>query len=129
MSEKHIDVPRLQALDLPRLEWRDIFKISGDKPLTPAEELAMDAYFQQFVKPQAKSACVNCGKTLVYDDALSNALMGGTFTWGIANGEGYCAECGYPGRAYHRDIGPIKFVNIILQPHPSLLDVTPRGGR
>jgi len=35
-------------------------------------------------------------------------------------GEGSCRECGYPARAYHRNVGPIKFLQVILQYHRTI---------
>lgn len=37
--------------------------------------------------------CANCGKTL-------DGLLG-TFSWGMAHGEGACAACGWPCRGCH----------------------------
>jgi hypothetical protein len=38
--------------------------------------------------------CVDCGRRL-------GGLLG-SFRWGIVNGQGECAECGYPYVYYHR---------------------------
>jgi len=38
--------------------------------------------------------CVDC------DYQLGGLL--GTFTWGIANGQGHCSQCGFPYLYYHR---------------------------
>ncbi len=60
--------------------------------------------------------CLNCGEQL--DGAL------GRFRWGIASGEGECAECGWPCRAHHRPTldGNQVFdrpLELMLQYHPS----------
>lgn len=119
MSKSDILTPErlaeLQALELPRLDWVDI----GYEPteaLTSTDEHVLQGYFAMFAKPSKDLECFCCGK------ALSGFL--GSFTWGIANGEGHCGNCGYPARALHRGVGPIRFLETILQWHPSELEPT-----
>ena len=38
--------------------------------------------------------CISCGREL--------GGWFGAFSWGIVNGEGKCANCGFPYRLYHR---------------------------
>jgi len=87
---------------------------------------AISEYLSVFAKPVLHDGttggmlgnfdCLNCGERL--DGFL------GTFTWGIAHGEGKCSKCGWPCRAYHnpKDAeGDIfdRRLQIILQYHPS----------
>lgn len=84
----------------------------------------LDGYFRDFAVPliddDEHQSCHNCGVRL-------NGLLG-QFTWGIVNGEGTCANCGWPCRAYHRpkdEDGELIFnrtFEMILQYHPE--DVT-----
>lgn len=107
----------LQAANLPRCDWRALLEVTGE--MTPDDEAAMDAHFRRFLQP---GPCVKCGERQGGD--MVEAALGITrFRWGIANGEGACSTpyCGYPARAYHRHIGPIKFLNMILQYHPDEL--------
>ena len=113
------ELPRLQAAKLPRLSWRDLFAVKEEGKLTAEDEAAMDAYFGHFVKTEG---CVCCGGKQGGDfmDALTGAAL---FRWGIATGEGACSRCGYPARAMHGEIGPIKSLNAILQYHPEELQL------
>lgn len=76
----------------------DLFTIHEAPPDVLA---ALDAYFAQFAAPAGVTtpglifgahACL-CGAP------LTGFL--GTFTWGIAYGEGFCRDCKRPGRAHH----------------------------
>lgn len=111
----------LRGQQLPRVNFRDVIRATDGTPLEdalPTEDIAaLDAYFQRFVDV---ATCICCGRkqggTLV-DQLLGEAC----FTWGLTHGEGYCRNCGYPARAYHRDVGPIQFIQAILQYHPDEL--------
>jgi hypothetical protein len=59
------------------------------------------------------------GKCVCCEERLTGVL--GSFAWGIVNGEGACAACGWPARAYHRKVGGIEFFGLILQYHPDTL--------
>lgn len=104
----------LQAANLPHCDWRSFITVEGD--LTPEETAALDVYFQHFLPP---GPCVKCGAAQG-GDALDGLLGRAKFTWGIAHGEGYCSTtgCGYPARAYHYNVGPIRRLEMILQYHP-----------
>lgn len=63
---------------------------------------AINEYLSIFEKPalrekegkfSGRTNCCGCGQPL-------DGFMG-TFTWGIAHGEGACSKCGWPARAYH----------------------------
>lgn len=94
---------------LPRFNWRDMIRAEGE--LTEAHVTAMDEYFSKFAV-MTDGKCVNCDRV---QGGLLSALLGG-FTWGIAHGEGHCV-CGYPARAIHYDVGPIRRLEAILQYH------------
>lgn len=46
------------------------------------------------LEASAADICVECGARL-------GGLLG-SFSWGIAYGEGFCSRCGFPYRLYHR---------------------------
>jgi hypothetical protein len=98
----------LKTNNLARLDWKILFKFEDE--LSDEDTRVLDDYFKHFVNPEGFE-CIRCGKNLT-----------GTFRWGLTHGVGACSNCGYPARAYHRDVGPIKFLNIILQYHPEELE-------
>lgn len=70
--------------------------ITPDAP-EPLRRL-VTGHFAQFLRPEPHPAgrsvqCV-CGASLT-------GVLVGTFRWGLAHGEGRCADCGWPARAYH----------------------------
>lgn len=84
----------------------------------------LDVYYHHFT-PMVDHKCIGCGERLVGKDMVEAYILGCTFTWGLAHGEGYCAECGYPARAIHfikfdNEEGSLKFQRV-LQYHPSEL--------
>jgi hypothetical protein len=115
----------LREKNLPSAGWRTIFelKVVADDGTVPTAEVVeslkevveisaiFDTYFASFL-PTAET-CVCCYKPLTG--------LFGTFRWGLAHGEGYCSSCGYPGRARHYDIGPIKSLPWLFQYHPNAL--------
>ena len=107
-------LPELQAAHLPRLDWRELLV---GKDLTPDEEQTLADYFQHFVIP---GPCIKCGAQQGGKSEIDALLGLAHFRWGIAHGEGQCSVegCGYPARALHYDVGPIKRLNLILQYHP-----------
>jgi len=87
------DLMELQALPIPRCSTADVKGLPED-------------YLSTFVAPRHTQkldglTCIGCGSTL-YMPGVIGALIGATFTWGLVNGEGHCARCGYPTRMYHR---------------------------
>jgi hypothetical protein len=125
-------LPEMQAAGLPRLDWRKLFTVKEEPPAEDAA--ALDTYFSQFLPPEFIPAtvaggesplkCACCGGRL---SGFLSGLVGGSFTWGLANGEGYCSACGYPGRAYHRNAGPVEFLSFILQYHPDEISLREEG--
>ena len=101
----------LKARSLPRCTADSVVKpTEGSNPDEAAKLIAeVDKYLTAFL-PYSND-CVCCGTKLC-------GLMVGTFTWGLANGEGFCGRCKYPARAIHRvgDIGTLS--NFVLQYHP-----------
>ena len=91
----------LQKASLPHLDWRELFKIEGE-PLSDADLKAMDDYFAQFLKPQKDTACVGCGSRQSGGDNIMAQFLDSHFTWGMANGEGFCDVCKYPVVGYFR---------------------------
>jgi hypothetical protein len=114
------ELQRLKDAKLPRLDWRELAKVREGEKLPDADEKAMAEYFAHFVKP---GPCICCGAQQGSKDLMDAFIGGGRFRWGIAHGEGNCTDCGWPARAYHRNVGPIEFVQIILQFHPDELNV------
>lgn len=85
---KRPTLEELQAANLPKATPADV---GIDFTDTTTEELraTLTEYFGHFVgRVDGKFSCPCCAGT-------------GTFTWGIAHGEGHCTTCGWPHRAYH----------------------------
>lgn len=124
MNKASERIAELRAANLPRCDWRTFLGVSN--PTCPCCEpdaaaleglRPLDEYFRHFLPP---GPCVCCGAKQV--GGIVESLLGTTkFTWGMVHGEGFCADCKYPARAYHRDVGPIKFLPMILQYHPDEL--------
>lgn len=103
------------ALPFPRLTSA-AFRVDSITEEANAE------YASVFVAPRqgryGQLVCFGCGATLT-------GLLG-SFTWGLAHGEGACASCGWPGRGLHYlghapVIIPVQFV---LQYHPDEVRVS-----
>lgn len=124
MTATAFDLAAAKAEHWPRLSWRDVFNVTGEDA-DAIDDAALFDYFARFLPIQHHEtsktciACAGCGERL--SGGLMGFLMGATFEWGIAHGEGFCRECGYPGRAIHYDVGPIKRIEIVLQYHPDEL--------
>jgi hypothetical protein len=105
----------LKDADLPRCDWRLLFKVEG--VLSPEDILTFDEYFKHFVPP---GPCIKCGCTQGSASPIDFLLGGAKFQWGLIHGEGFCSteECGWPARAIHYNVGPIKSMHLILQYHP-----------
>lgn len=117
-ARKTVTLQELKDKALPRLNYLDIIKIKEGGKLADEDAKSMSDYFLQFLPP---GPCVKCGKNLT-GDIMDQFIGRATFTWGLAHGEGFCRECKYPARAYHRNVGPIEFVNLVLQYHPDELE-------
>ena len=111
---KRPTLEEMQARNLPRCTAADIF--SGLDTVGQTERAALDEYLSDFLPPS--KGCVCC-------DTAQAGLMGilcGGFTWGLIHGEGFCATCHWPGRAYHRPKdGPLEHFSFVLQYHPGVL--------
>lgn len=114
------ELQRLKDANLPRMSWRDVLTVKEGDTLPAEDEKALSEYFAHFVKP---GPCICCNARQGAKDMMDAFLGNAKFRWGIAHGEGNCMDCGWPARAYHRDVGPIKFVEMILQYHPDELNV------
>src|SRR5690348_12568982 len=90
-------IEALRALNLPRLDRRDLFAAKDGLP--EEDKKALAAYFSQFAKPAEGGGCVCCGQRQGASNVLGAFLGEGKFVWGIAHGEGHCSTCGYPARA------------------------------
>jgi hypothetical protein len=120
--------------EVKHLDWRTLIAIK-EAPEGTAE--ALDKYFEPFAQPPGKpdeydgrftiddgQPCLKCDKPLV---GLSSFVFGGGFTWGLAHGEGFCAHCKWPARAYHfikkldgSELATLR--NVILQYHPDYVE-------
>ncbi len=121
--KKHFDLAELQARGLPRAKASDFLSVKEQGPEAEKAMLAAEGYFRIFLPP---GPCVGCGGRLGAKDrgdAILGVILnnGPTFVWGLAHGEGYCRECGYPARAHHEvpEVGRIQ--SFILQYHPDEL--------
>lgn len=113
----------LQAEGLPRLRWQDVLKVKGDLPAD--DDAALTEYFRRFAAT-SDGTCLCCGAKQG-GDMVASVLGIARFRWGLAHGEGYCSDCGYPGRAYHYNVGPLKRLEAIFQYHPD--ELVAKGGR
>lgn len=87
-----------------------------------------EEYFSHFVKPVrghgGAMRCFHCGEYLT---GFESMLLGkGGFEWGIALGEGHCANCRWPARGHHfakAADGSELFTlrNFVLQYHPDFV--------
>ena len=117
---------QLKEDHLPHCDWRTFLKFTGPDGTEPtkAEIDALDHHFQHFVPP---GPCIKCGHQQGVDNVLDAYLGKGRFKYGIRHGEGQCSTggCGWPARALHYDIGPIKKLELILQFHPDVVTFDP----
>lgn len=120
----HAALVALKAMALPRCTGADMLK-AGDNGDKTEQEQAMkiaDEYFRAFLVPgSSPRKCICCGWDLVG--------LFGSFTWGIAYGEGECSRCGYPARAIHKIEGIGVLSNYVMQYHPDDLDIPERSAR
>ena len=75
----------------------------------------------------AEPVCLGCGRAFV--DALKAFILPSDrvtrWDWALAHADVHCVTCGWPGRAYHYDIGKtdteeavIPSLRIVLVLHP-----------
>lgn len=138
-DEKPPLFPKLTTLSLMAIKERNLPHYTAMDFFVreePAEDLevqnaaiaAADKYLHAFVKSDT-GGCVCCGKPQghkngsKFADAIADSLLfSPQFVWGLAHGEGYCATCGYPARAYHSIEGVGDIRHLILQYHPDGLE-------
>lgn len=119
---------QLKDLHLPHCDWRDFLKFTGEGDIPRKDVEQMDHYFQHFVylldplKPNNENLCIKCGHPqggTQFEGAMGIAR----FRFGIVNGEGQCQTggCNWPARAIHRNVGPLKSLELILQFHPDVV--------
>ena len=112
----------LKLAHLPHCDWRSFMTYTGPDGTAPSpqEVEALDHYFQHFVPP---GVCIKCGHQQGAASIIDVVRGESRFVWGIKNGEGQCSTggCGWPARAIHRDVGPIKCLEMILQYHPDIV--------
>ena len=77
----------------------------------------LNSYLAAFVHSEK---CIKCEADIA-KPGIVGALLN-SFTWGLVNGEGHCGRCGWPARAYHRNVGRIEFWQQILQYHPDYVE-------
>lgn len=118
----------LHAENRPTMDWRKFITVKeGSPPLSGDTQATFNDYFGKFLDP---GPCPGCQRE--FGGGIVGALMGAEMgfaqiEWGMANGEAYCVVCRYPYRVYHRNVGPIEFMEQALAYHPSGLsfDETP----
>jgi len=108
---KRFDLAELQALPIPRCSAENLRGLP-------------DPYLSVFAPPRLTRdhegvTCLGCGADL-YRPGVAGWIIGATFDWGLANGEGHCSRCGYPTRMYHRL--PDGSASFPLQYHPDELE-------
>ncbi len=100
------------------LDIDEIGVIGGEESDTKAVLAHFRSVAHIFADPGEEGKCINCGRQ------QSGFL--GAFSWGIIHGEGECANCGWPARAYHfvkMPDGETKRIAAVLQYHPNGLSV------
>jgi len=107
-TEAPVAVERCSAVGL------EIRATEGD-PKDIAEAMAaIDKYLAIFAQPIPEMRCLKCGTP---QTGLLAAMLHNGFQWGLVNGEGACATCGWPGRGIHR-IPDVGVLEMVLQYHP-----------
>lgn len=112
----------LQERNPPKPEWETIYEWLSHARFTESDletfikscreaKETIEEYFARF-SPEM-TYCLLCEQKLMVK-------------WTLVHGEAECISCGYPSRAYHRDIGPIQFLSITLQYHPDQLSTSKR---
>ena len=116
----------LKSEHLARAQGSDFLKLESDEPQAHSLLEKADEYFKDFVKGSPGGPCICCGKNQGAANLIDGLIGNACFTWGLAHGEGYCSNCGYPARAHH-DVPEIgRITNLILQYHPDGLSFEKR---
>ena len=114
-------IAELQAAEMPHATAENMgmsISVSDDVPEDQRESAEaekavaladLDEYLAAFL-PGEK--CPKC-------DSTFGGLLG-SFTWGITHGSGFCSECRYPVRVYHKTKKGWTFERILAY-HPSVL--------
>lgn len=126
---------------IKHLDWRSLISLNPKEEAQPGDveraEATLEKYFAPFAalpdpvekdgkKVAADFLCIGCEMSLT--PGLLGWVKGGGFTWGLAHGEGTCANCHWPCRAHHyvkHDDGTSVFnlQNFVLAYHPDQIDV------
>lgn len=114
---------QLKDAHLPHCDWREFLKFTStsDIPFLPQKDAdVLDEYFRHFVP---SGPCIKCGHQQGVANVMDVLIGKGRFRYGIQHGVGTCSTggCGWPARALHYDIGPIKKLEMILQFHPDVV--------
>lgn len=98
--------------------WSDVWN-KNDEPPTSEQKTVLDDYLKIFtLAPRDDTRgklCPHCNNRTAIE-------------WGLANGEAFCVNCGWPYRVYHRNIGGtgddalIPFLIHGLPYHPSCIE-------
>jgi len=78
---------------------------------------ALDKYLGAFAQPTEDMKCLKCGTV---QTGFAAQMLGSGFQWGLRNGEGACATCGWPARGFH-NIPDVGTLNMVLQYHPDFV--------
>lgn len=109
-------IQELRASGLPSLADTEL-DYGGVEGLERRAEIKkyLEEHGHAFALPDDKGSCLNCGHR-------QSGLLG-AFAWGIVHGEGRCAPCGWPARAYHYYGERDRCFVAILQYHPDHVSI------
>ena len=107
-------------------DWHTLMSVEDGAPNSLTA--ALDKYFEPFADAPADGSveCLKCSTPL---GGMMGAVLDG-FTWGLVHGEGHCATCRWPARAYHfikYDDKEIRLPTFILQYHPDFVESKKRA--
>lgn len=107
----------------PRLTVESFLK--GTDQLEPEDQAYLDDYFRNFLPLTEGGDGMMMGRPCRCGKPLGGFL--GTFTYGIAHGQGRCSACGWPCVSHHyvkngagEEILALR--EFVLQVHPSLVE-------
>jgi hypothetical protein len=106
----------LKDSDLPLASIESINLVIDDKTGENGEEVKLTT---DSVVEYLSSFTIPTGYCPMCDNNYGGIF--GTFTWGIAHGEGFCSACNYPMRANHKIEHLGRISNMILPYHPKEL--------